>query len=169
MTFNAAIETQRTALLRIVMMLFSQLGIAPGAAVFSMSASVAAFVERVLLPAESAAAWLVIAQARRYGLVEKTESVGLVRGGGSHDCDVGDAERLCARLNALFDLLQDVQKHARRMVAVQKRPKPMPSVSKRIADMVEGSVLRSRVDPLAPRGLMGTARSCVAVPALDSS
>ena len=144
MTFNTAIEQQRAALLQIVMTLFAQMGFAPGSAVLSVSGPAAACVERVLLSAESAAAWLLIAQARRVGLVAADGNLtpeSLVPSSPLPEGSVS-ASQLCARLNALFDLLQDLPKHARRMIAVQKQRRAAPSVSKRIADMAGGSIWR---------------------------
>ena len=177
MGLNAAIETQRTALLRIVMTLFAQIGIAPGATVFAVSRPVSLFVERVLLSAESAAFWLVVAQARAMG----PASLQVGDPSGRFDLsvrrdfrldaeDLDDAsavraERLCARLNALIDILRDIPKHARRLVVVQQR-KSAPSVTRS-----PGCVLTVEcpVEGGASRSSVRAARCCVAVPGLDSS
>lgn len=123
MTLNADIEKQHAALLRIVMGLFSLLGIQPGSSVFSIPRSVAEHIEYVLLSAESAMTWLMIAQARRNGMAFSASDAPLraapVR---SPQDGPPDAERLCARLNALLDIFAQLSTAC---AAVGDGPRPV--------------------------------------------
>ncbi len=176
---NAAIEKQRTALLRIVMTLFSLLGITPGSKVLFAPRFVSLSIERVLLSAESAATWLIVAQARTLGgalvgsgdqpdCFDLSARRGLGFGSASDTPDVVSAERLCARLNALFVALQDIPKQARRLIVVQRRI--ATSVAKGLNRLFPS---QDRTDCAVQSQLPGrparNRENWLAVPGLDSS
>lgn len=190
MDWTAAIEKQRTALLRIVLSLFHAMGIEPGGSANTVPWHVRLFVPRVMRTAEAALWWLVFAMAQRDGRASGKRWVdcwtgaahqpgslteGARRGPAFEPEDVRDSENaldaaeISARLNTLWDALHNLPRQARLLSQrhAQRREKPA-RIEGLATQRNEPSLVRRLLPVVAgatmPRDLHGPA-----IQAIDSS
>jgi hypothetical protein len=181
MNIDAAIETHRVALLRLLTTMFSLAGIEPGGSVDSIQQGLRLMILRVLGPAESAVRRLVFLKARdlpdeEYQRKDAPKNKAARRKGAARSTalslfdprkkpkkhgrkhpagpgprifffderdapfcnhpdtkpvlpeDMVKADTLCQRLNALFRVLNDLDKQAKRLKRAQARRKLIPGL-----------------------------------------